>query len=182
VRVTCVVDDSVQMGSRFWGEHGVAVLIETGQRCVLFDTGQSGAVLLHNLSLLDFDPADVDPLALSHAHRDHTGGLSMLVEHLGPGTPLYANPDLFRERYAERDDKLEDVGLKLTRLDLVAHVSAILDGTKQEIAPGAGPRERSWTVPATWEGVSDIECVRPMNSSPTHISTTWVWYSWKMMD
>ena len=134
--VTCVVDNGVQRGSRLWGEHGLAFLIEMGQGCALFDTGQSGNVLIHNLALLGFRPADVDVLALSHAHRDHTGGLSMLIQYLNPSTPLYANPDLFRERYAEKDGELEDVGLELRMADLAARLAPVLDGAEREIAPG----------------------------------------------
>ena len=57
MNVTCVVDDAVQRSSPFWGEHGLAFLIETDAGRVLFDTGQSGTVLLHNLDLLGVDPA-----------------------------------------------------------------------------------------------------------------------------
>ncbi len=138
--VTCVVDDAVRRNSRFWGEHGVAFLIETEDGRVLFDTGQSGTVLLHNLALLDVKPNSVDALALSHAHDDHTGGLSMLLEHLNAETPLYANPDLFRERYAVRDGQLEDVGPAMKRRDLDAGVALVLDAQQREIVP------RVWTT------------------------------------
>ena len=46
MRMICVVDDAVQRSSPFWGEHGVAFLIETEGQRVLFDTGQSGTVHL----------------------------------------------------------------------------------------------------------------------------------------
>jgi 7,8-dihydropterin-6-yl-methyl-4-(beta-D-ribofuranosyl)aminobenzene 5'-phosphate synthase len=97
MNVTCIVDDAVQRSSPFWGEHGLAFLIETEMGRVLFDTGQSGTVLLHNLELLDVDPATIDGLAISHAHYDHTGGLRALLERVRPGISLYANPDLFRD-------------------------------------------------------------------------------------
>jgi len=76
MKVTCVVDDAVCDHSRFWGEHGLAFLIETQSGRVLFDTGQSGTVLLHNLELLGIEPAAINALAISHAHYDHTGGPS----------------------------------------------------------------------------------------------------------
>jgi hypothetical protein len=44
-KITCIVDNTVQSGSRLWGEHGLAFLVEIGDRRVLFDTGQSGVVL-----------------------------------------------------------------------------------------------------------------------------------------
>lgn len=136
MKVICVVDDAVQNNSRFWGEHGVAFLIETDAGRVLFDTGQSGTVLLHNVDLLDVDPATIDGLAISHAHYDHTGGLLALMEHLRPGTPLYANPDLFRERFSRREEEIESVGLSMTREELAARLTLKLHAAPQEIVPG----------------------------------------------
>ena len=103
MKLTCLVDDAVQPDTGFWGEHGLAYLIEADGQRVLFDTGQSGTVLLHNLKLLDIDPASFDAVAISHAHYDHTGGLPALMPYLRPGTPLFANADLFRQRFARRD-------------------------------------------------------------------------------
>ena len=72
MRVTCVVDAAVCDHSAFWGEHGLAFLIETDSGRVLFDTGQSGTVLLHNLEQLGIEPKAINSLAISHAHYDHT--------------------------------------------------------------------------------------------------------------
>jgi 7,8-dihydropterin-6-yl-methyl-4-(beta-D-ribofuranosyl)aminobenzene 5'-phosphate synthase len=136
MRLICVVDDAVQPGSPFWGEHGLAFLIETEGGRVLFDTGQSGTVLLHNLGLLDVDPATIDAVAISHAHYDHTGGLLALLGHLRPGTPLCANPDLFRERCSRRKGKLQSVGLSMTRAELAGQMMLELSATPLEIVSG----------------------------------------------
>ena len=64
MKLTCLIDDAVQRDTGFWGEHGLAYLIEADGQRVLFDTGQSGTVLLHNLKLLDIDPASFDALAI----------------------------------------------------------------------------------------------------------------------
>ncbi|HET90409.1 MAG TPA: MBL fold metallo-hydrolase [Chloroflexi bacterium] len=136
MNVTCVVDNTVQRRSQFWGEHGVAFLIETEAGRVLFDTGQSGTVLLHNLEVLGVDPATLDALAISHAHYDHTGGLAALLEQVRPGLPLYASPDLFRERFSQREEQLQSIGLSLTREDLDARLALKLSAGSQEILPG----------------------------------------------
>jgi 7,8-dihydropterin-6-yl-methyl-4-(beta-D-ribofuranosyl)aminobenzene 5'-phosphate synthase len=136
MRVSCVVDDAAQPSSSFWSEHGVAFLIETEDERVLFDTGQSGTVLLHNLELLGVDPVTISALAISHAHYDHTGGLPTLLEHVNPGTPLYANPDLFRERFSRREGNPQSVGLSMTRKALADHWTLRLNAAPQEILPG----------------------------------------------
>jgi len=134
--ITCVADDAVQRSSSFWGEHGLAFLIEPEPGRVRVETGQSGTVLLHNLELLGVDPATVDALAISHAHYDHTGGLPALLERVRPGTPLYANADLFRERFSRREGEPRSVGLSLGREELAAQLALCLSDAPQEILPG----------------------------------------------
>jgi 7,8-dihydropterin-6-yl-methyl-4-(beta-D-ribofuranosyl)aminobenzene 5'-phosphate synthase len=141
LRVTCVVDDAAKHSSPFLKEHGLALLIEKEGRHVLFDTGQSAAVLLHNLHLLDIKPETIDSVAISHAHYDHTGGLPALVEWLGAGTPLYAHPDLFRPRYSwqkegQRLERPQHVGLVLHRDTLARRFALQLSPEPQEILPG----------------------------------------------
>jgi len=160
MRVTCVVDDAVCDHSSFWGEHGLAFLIETQSGGVLFDTGQSGTVLLHNLELLGIEPAAINALAISHAHYDHTGGLRRSSAERLPallnqvaGIPLYAHPDLFRERFSRRKGAVKSVGLPLERealeqrltLQLSAEPTEILAGvwTTGEITDRAEPEGRS---------------------------------------
>ena len=157
MRVSCIVDDAVQRSSPFWGEHGVAFLIETEGRRVLFDAGQSGTVLLRNLKLLDVDPATIDAVAISHAHYDHTGGLPVLLKHLRPSTPLYAAPDLFRERFSRRQGETQDVGLRMARAELAEQMTLTLSATPQEIVPGV------WTT-----GVI-LERPEPEGSSDYHL-------------
>ena len=67
MKLTCLVDDVVQPDTGFWGEHGLTYLIEAEGQRVLFDTGQSGTVLLHNLKLFGIDPATFD--AVGHQSR-----------------------------------------------------------------------------------------------------------------
>lgn len=136
LKVSCMIEDTVQHSSPFWGEHGLSFLIETGDRRVLFDTGQSGTALLHNLDLVGVDPATIDALAISHGHHDHTGGLPALLGHLRPGTPLYANPDLFRERFSQKEGQWKAVGLSVKRARLARRLTLRLSVAPQEIIPG----------------------------------------------
>lgn len=155
----CVVDNAVERSSALWGEHGVAFLISTESGRVLFDTGQSGTVLLHNLNVLNVAPSTIDAVALSHAHYDHSGGLPALLEYLNPGTSLYANPDLFRERYSIRDGEPEGVGIPLTREDLAERMKLRLAPDRQQIIPGVWTTGTITQRPEI-EGVSDHHRMR----------------------
>ena len=156
-KITCVVDNAVQPGSCLRGEHGLAFLIEIESGRVLFDTGQSGAVLLHNLDVLEIEPESIDALAISHAHYDHTGGLPALLGCTHPGLPLYANPDLFRERFSHRGDELKSIGMPLAQETLQAQIVLHLSVEPQQILPGI------WTT-----GVIASR-PEPMGSSPHHM-------------
>lgn len=135
MKVTCVVDNAVCHHSSFWGEHGLAFLIETQGGRVLFDTGRSDTVLLHNLELLCIEPKVINALALSHAHYDHTGGLPALLNQVA-GIPLHAHPDLFRERFSRREGSLKSVGLPLEREALEQRLELRLSAEPTEILPG----------------------------------------------
>lgn len=103
INITCLVENSVQLSSPLWGEHGISVLIEEPDKTTLFDTGQSGEVLLHNMEKLGIDPHKIDQIVLSHGHYDHTGGLKDLLQKIGM-RPVHGHPDIFCDRFSERPD------------------------------------------------------------------------------
>lgn len=111
LKLTCVVDH-VTLSPLLKGEHGLSMWIECGEQVVLFDTGQTSEVLLHNLAVLDLKPECINAVVLSHAHYDHTGGLLALVERSG-NIPVFANADLFRSRYSFKNGLYQFVGLSL---------------------------------------------------------------------
>jgi 7,8-dihydropterin-6-yl-methyl-4-(beta-D-ribofuranosyl)aminobenzene 5'-phosphate synthase len=135
MRVICVVDNAVYSHKPLWAEQGLAFLIESDEGKVLFDTGWSGTVLLHNMDLMGVDPETISAVVLSHAHHDHTGGLSALLARVS-GIPLHAHPDLFRGRYTLRDGSVEPVGLAMDRQALQERMALRLSSEPTEILPG----------------------------------------------
>lgn len=158
MKITCLVDNSVKSRSTFWGEHGLAFLIEAQGKRVLFDTGACGQVLMHNLLELNILPNSIDALALSHAHYDHTGGLGIFLG-LHPGLPLYAHPDLLRDRFSRRGRATESVGLRLAEPDLRRLADLRLSAAPQEILPGVWTTGEIAARPEP-EGRSPHHCVR----------------------
>lgn len=144
MRITCLVDNAVKEGSPFWGEHGLAFLLETPDGRALFDTGASGTVLMHNMALAGIEPSSLSAVALSHSHLDHSGGLPDLLERR-PGLPLYGSPALFRERFSLRDGHATARGLPLTPEVRTRLGELCLNVEPQQVLPGV------WTTGAITE-------------------------------
>ena len=136
ISVSCLVDNMVQRGSALWGEHGLSFSIETPSGKALFDTGQSGEVLIHNASQLGISLDQFDALALSHAHYDHTGGLARFLALSQPGIRLFAHPNLLQERYSIRDDLPRSIGVNLTAAELTRQADMRLSLEPQQMLPG----------------------------------------------
>jgi 7,8-dihydropterin-6-yl-methyl-4-(beta-D-ribofuranosyl)aminobenzene 5'-phosphate synthase len=60
---------------------GFSALVEYRDHTLLFDTGGDGPSLMENMRILGIDPTQIKSVVLSHAHGDHTGGLSALLEY-----------------------------------------------------------------------------------------------------
>ncbi len=72
---------------RFYDEFGLSLLIKSGGRKILFDTGASGK-FIKNARKLGEDMSQVDFAVLSHAHYDHGGGLLPFFE-VNPSAKVY---------------------------------------------------------------------------------------------
>lgn len=135
MKLTCLIDNAVSPHTSCWGEHGVAFLVDCEDGRVLFDTGASGAVLLHNLEVMGIPLDGIDAVVLSHSHPDHTGGLPALLERR-PGLPIYAHPDLLRDRFSERGGQMRDKGLPLEADALRRRSDLRLGDQPQEVLAG----------------------------------------------
>ncbi|CEP66363.1 Beta-lactamase-like [Moorella glycerini] len=116
VEIINLVDNTVTTRGLI-AEHGLAFLVRTGERTILFDTGAGGAVVQNMLSL-GLDPREITAIALSHGHDDHTGGLKKICEITGP-LPVYAHPDVFTAKYRLREgEKARYIGIPWSRAEL----------------------------------------------------------------
>jgi len=71
-----IIYDNVAFQEGLIADWGFACLVEVYDRTILFDTGANGPILLGNMKKLNIDPESIDDVIISHAHWDHTGGLS----------------------------------------------------------------------------------------------------------
>lgn len=79
MKITIIYDNTV-WGEGLKADWGFAALVETKTRKILFDTGASGAILLSNMQKLAIAPEQIEDVFISHAHFDHTGGLSAFLD------------------------------------------------------------------------------------------------------
>lgn len=79
---------------------------------ILFDTGANGSILLSNMEKLGIDPAAIDIIVISHAHWDHTGGLSELLK-VNQTASLYL-PASFRPRLPDRNVVVVKKAIEIT--------------------------------------------------------------------
>jgi len=133
LRLTCIVDDKAGSPA-VRAEHGLAVLAETANGGLLWDTGPSGEILLHNWDTLGLANRAPQAIALSHAHLDHTGGLATMLKRY-PGLPVYAHAELGQPRFSVRDS-IYASGLILQLEALAALAELHLSGEPQEILSG----------------------------------------------
>ncbi len=82
-------------------EHGLSLYVETGNRKILFDAGQSGA-FWDNAQILGIDLTRVDTAILSHGHYDHGGGLLRFLQG-NAAAPVWMNPHAFEAHYNASD-------------------------------------------------------------------------------
>ncbi len=75
-----VIYDNNPYDQRLNSAWGFSALIEYRDHSLLFDTGGDGQLLMENLRILGIDPTRIDSVVLSHAHEDHTGGLTALLD------------------------------------------------------------------------------------------------------
>lgn len=102
-------------------EHGLSALIKTTKdsrtHTLLFDFGFSENGAAHNAATLGVDMTEVEAVALSHGHFDHTGGIKTLGAMIAKkNTPFVAHPSIFKSpRYLKYSEEIKVNFPELTR-------------------------------------------------------------------
>jgi len=76
--ITILYDNQSVQGNLL-PSHGFSCLIENNEGKILFDTGESGPLLLANMEKLGIKPSSIDKVVLSHEHYDHVGGVASFL-------------------------------------------------------------------------------------------------------
>ncbi|OYT27100.1 MAG: MBL fold metallo-hydrolase [Thermoprotei archaeon ex4572_64] len=118
VEVTILIDNSVGTVRDVVAEWGFSALVKVyGSEIlsILYDLGQSGVALLHNMKVLKVNPEDVRYIILSHGHFDHTGGLKTFIKKHGRDKMVIAHPKVFEKKVLMRGKVLDYIGVSVSK-------------------------------------------------------------------
>ena len=124
-------------------EHGLSFWIDTGPRCILFDTGQSNLIIA-NARKLNIDLDAVDTVILSHGHYDHTGGLADVLANAGGEVKIYLHPLAMLPRYHKSNKISREIGMP-------THCADILQAKNTGIQTTTAPTEIAKGITITGE-------------------------------
>jgi len=102
-----IIYDNNQYDQRLNSVWGFSALIEYRDYILLFDTGGDGQMLMDNMRILGIEPFQIDSVVLSHAHEDHTGGLTALLD-TGAKPVVYLLPS-FPASFKRQIEKITQV-------------------------------------------------------------------------
>lgn len=99
MKITTVIENNKEEGSKLECEHGLSYFIEAYGLKILFDTGQSEKAL-SNFKKLGLSLENIDYIILSHGHYDHAGGFKYFLENINNKPYIILGNEFF-----ERSDK-----------------------------------------------------------------------------
>ncbi len=130
-----VLSDNTAGSPCFLAEHGLSLLVKTGEGDVLMDTGQ-GSVAMQNAEMMRQGFEGLRAVVLSHGHYDHTGGLPALLNRKG-GVKVYAHPAVFEAKYYRIGEAKRYIGIPWRREHLESLGADFeLSSSPRELLPG----------------------------------------------
>lgn len=97
LRIVTLIENNQDDQKKLCFEHGFSLLIETDEKRILFDTGQSGD-FIKNAKTLNQNLTDLDYVIISHGHYDHSGGFKKLINEIEI-QQLIVGEEFFRLKY-----------------------------------------------------------------------------------
>ena len=168
-----------EISASILAEHGFSALVKTTSagitHSLLFDFGFSENGAAQNAATLGVNMSEVEAVALSHGHSDHTGGMEKITALIGKrDIPFVVHPSAFKSpRYIKLGEEFKLNFPKLTR-DMVKQAGLsvietekpypILDNTILFLGeiPHATDFEKGWPLPhcqkdgkEVWDPIED---------------------------
>ena len=92
-----VIAENTALCDEIGAEHGLSLWIETAEKTILFDMGQTD-LYARNAGKLGLDLRKADLAVVSHGHYDHGGGLAHFLS-ANDHAPVYISRHAFGEYY-----------------------------------------------------------------------------------
>lgn len=121
MKLTVLLDNNTFIDRYFYGEPGVAYLIEIEGKKILFDTGYTDA-FIRNGQKMGVSFLNIDYIVISHGHTDHTWGLPFLIQHIIEG--------IIEGRTCKRPTLIAHPLICLTRIDDSIEIGSLLSEDK----------------------------------------------------
>lgn len=123
MKITTLMENSLQKDKELYKEHGISFFIETENENILFDTGKTGK-FVDNAKKLNIDLNKTNYLVLSHSHYDHCGGVKNFLDNFNVSPELYVSKKFFTNSnkyyYSDGSKKLDfaqEVGYNYIGID-----------------------------------------------------------------
>ena len=142
-------------------EHGLSIYIEFNGQKGLYDVGQTDQ-LIKNSEEMFIDLDELDWIAISHGHYDHTGGLKSVLKARPNKIKVFTGESAFKPKYARRDnDIIEDIGIPFSKDEIkeisasVSEVKGKIEISKDIFLIGPAPMIESYEGPSRYMLVKD---------------------------
>ncbi len=110
MKLTVLIDNNTLIDRYFHGEPGVSYLIQERGINILFDTGYTDT-FIKNAQKMNINLRNIDFVAISHGHIDHTWGLVPLIRLYGESkieNINYVKPTIIAHPHALFNKKISD--------------------------------------------------------------------------
>jgi len=116
------------------GEWGLSILVQVDEHKILFDTGAESAAV-KNADVLGIDLSDVGTIILSHAHRDHTGGLREVLKRINR-PKIIVHPALWYAKFkrALPDQPMQYNGIPYCREEIEKDAELLLSSEPVQLS------------------------------------------------
>ena len=131
--ISAVVDNTSLLTDLI-AEHGLSLWIEYDDKKILFDTGQSNAVI-SNAKNLGVDLASADAIIISHGHYDHTGGLFEVLD-MAAKAKIYLHPLAIKSKFSKKGTDVKYIGIPGHAKKAIENRNVILTTKPANLVPG----------------------------------------------
>jgi 7,8-dihydropterin-6-yl-methyl-4-(beta-D-ribofuranosyl)aminobenzene 5'-phosphate synthase len=117
---TLLIDNNHHPERPLQSEHGISIYFEQDDYKWLLDTGNS-PLFMENANALGIDLTDIDYVLLSHAHKDHTGGLAAFLK-INTKAKVFLSANIPEHQYFSfRHGEKRDISLDYSVLEKHKH-------------------------------------------------------------